>query len=188
MFTCCACGKIIEMDKLITDYEFQLVEPGCTPGAAHYGVQVVLPGDISAVFPYLNAILDDTWYDHENRILIGGENGQKYAFRAYEIRVAGVTNQLQAQRTVSEVVDKVNRVWQERNSITPCFAERRLPTVIDIYQLLPRTNCKKCDYTTCLAYAADLRNGITQLEHCLPLSQSSYAKNKDHLLNLLSSG
>ena len=176
------------MDKLITDYEFQLAEPACAPGSGRYGVQIFLPNDISDVLPYLNAVLDDTWYDHENRVLIGAENSQRYAFRPNEIRIAGIADPLQAQQTVSAVVETVNRVWRERDKITPRFTERKLPSVIDIFNLLPRTNCQKCGYATCLAYAADLREGKTLLEQCLPLSEPEYARNKERILSLFSSG
>ena len=175
------------MDKLIADYDFQLDEAPCAPGWALYSVQIILPGDISAVFPYLNAVLDDTLYDHENHILIGSEDDRRFAFRSNEIRVAGVADYAQARQVAGEVVDRVNRVWQERANIMPNFAERKLPTVIDIYQILPKTNCKQCGYATCLAYADDLRNGIAQLEQCLPLSEPECAENRGHMLSLLSS-
>jgi len=176
------------MDKLITDYQFQLNEPPCVPGAVVYSVQIILPDDISAVFPYLNAVLDDTWYDHENQTLIGSENGRRHAFRSNEIKVAGVNDHAQAKQIAIETVDKVNTVWQERANINPIFVERKLPTVIDIYQLLPGTNCKQCGYLTCLAYAAELRNGIVRLEQCPPLLQPEYAEKKERLSKLLLSG
>ena len=160
-------------------------EAPCAPGSGFFSVQVTLPNDISAVFPYLNAVFEDTLYDRENQILIGSENGRSHAFRPNEIKVAGVADYAQACQVAVEVVDRVNTVWQERASITPSYVERKLPTVIEIYQLLPKTNCKECGYLTCLAYAADLRNGITQLEQCPLLSQSEYAENRDQLLNLL---
>ncbi len=174
------------MDELITDYEYQLDELPCTPGVTVYSVQIILPSDISAVFPYLNAVLEDTWYDHENRILIGSENGWRHAFRSNEIKVAGVTEYTQAGQIASEVVDRVNKVWQQQASITPSFAERKLPTVIEVYQLLPKTNCKKCGYVTCLAYAADLRNSTVGLEQCPTLLQPEYTENKDRLFGLFS--
>ena len=74
----------------------------------------------------------------------------------------------------------MNRIWQERNSITPSFAERRLPKVLDIFKLLPGNNCKECGYATCMAYAADLRQGSTQLEQCPTLS----AENRERILRL----
>ena len=175
------------MDKLIEDYEIQLVEPGCMPGAARWGAQVSLTSDISTVFPYLNAIWDNAWYDHDNKVLIWGEQGQKYAFRPDEIRVSQVRDPLHARLIISELVDKVNRIWQERGSITPRFTERKLPAVIDIFKLLPGTNCKQCGYPTCMAFSADLRKGAVQLEQCPALSQPEYAENREKLLNLISS-
>ena len=175
------------IEKLIKDYEVKLVEPECAPGSARFGAQVVLADDISAVFPYLNATLNDVWYDHENKVLIWGEPGQKYALRPNEIRVAQIQIPLNAQAVVADVVERINRVWQERDSITPRFTERKLPTVIDILKLLPRTNCRQCGYPACMAYCADLRKGGAQLEQCLPLLQSEYAENRQKIMNLFSS-
>jgi len=169
---------MVLMDKLINDYEFQLDEPPCAPGVAVYSVQIILPDDISAVFPYLNAVLEETLYDNENCVLIGSENRRRFAFRAKEIKVAGVANYEQAQELAVEVVNRVNSVWQGRDDITPCYSERKLPTVIDIFKILPKTNCKECGYMTCLAYAADLRDGAAVLEQCPALSQPEYGKDR----------
>ena len=170
--------------KLIADYEIQLVEPGCAPGAGRWGAQVNLNNDISAVFPYLNAILNNAWYDHQNRVLIWGEQGQRYAFRPDQILVARVQDQRHARQIVRDITDKVNDIWQERDNITPCFTEKKLPSLIDIFKLLPRTNCKQCGYLTCMAYAADLRQGMVDLEECLPLAQPGYAGNREKISGL----
>ncbi len=171
-------------DKLIADYEIQLVEPGCVSGAGRWGAQVNLNNDISAVFPYLNAILHNAWYDHQNRVLIWGEQEQRYAFRPDEILVARVQDQQHARQIVRDITDKVNDIWQERDNITPRFTERELPSVIDIFKLLPRTNCKQCGYLTCMAYAADLRQGAVPLEECPPLAQPEFAENKEKISGL----
>ena len=174
-------------NKLITDYRFELVEDHHSPGSGRYGVRVMLSADISASFPYLNTVLDDTLYDHENGILIGISNGQGYAFRPHEIRVGMVTDPSKASSIVDGVVELVNRVWKEHDSIIPSFRERKLPTVYDIYKLLPGTNCKECGYATCLAFAADIRNGETLLERCPLLSQPEYAGNKEQIVALFPS-
>ena len=175
------------MDKIIGDYNIQLVEPACGAGSGRWGALVTPDNDISAVFPYLNAILDNARYDHENQVLIWAEPEQKYALRPYEIRVAEVHEPQQVQQIVSELVERINRVWQERSNITPRLTERKLPAVIDIFKLLPQTNCKQCGYPTCMAYAADLSKGMVQLEQCLPLSQAEYTGKKERLLTLISS-
>jgi ArsR family metal-binding transcriptional regulator len=179
---------VISPNKLITDYQFELIEDHHSPGSGRYGVRVMLPADISASFPYLNAVLDDTLYDHENCILIGTNNRRRYAFRPHEIHLGMVADPSNVSTIVNEVVELVNRIWGEREHIEPSFRERKRPAVYDIFKLLPRTNCKECGYPTCLAFAADLRIGTVPLEQCPLLSKPEYAGNREQIIALLSSG
>jgi ArsR family metal-binding transcriptional regulator len=177
-----------DVRKLINDYYFELVEDHHSPGSGRYGVRVSLPADISASFPYLNAVLEDTIYDHENSILIGASNKQRYAFRPHEINLGMVRDPADAASIVDAAVELVNRVWQERNNIMPSFVERKLPPVYELYRLLPRTNCKKCGYPTCLAFAAEIRTGAVPLEQCPLLSQPEYSDSRKQLVALLLPG
>jgi len=174
-------------NKLITDYRFELIEDHHHPGSGRYGVRVILPDDISASFAYLNTVLDDTIYDHGNSILIGTNNRRRYAFRSHEIHIGMVKDSSEAPFIVDEVVELFNRVWKEHELITPSLRERKLPTVYDIYKLLPRTNCKECGYPTCLACAADIRNGVISLEGCLLLAKPEYQQNREQIVALFSS-
>ncbi len=161
-----------------------MIEPGCVPGSGRWGAQVSLASDISAVFPYLNAVLDDVQYDHDNKILIWGEKGQRYALRPTEIRVAKVDDLQEAQRIVAGVVERINRIWQERDNITPRYTEKKRPAVLAVFKLLPQTNCRECGYPTCMAFAAALARGTVQLKWCPPLSQPRYAEKKAKLSEL----
>ena len=174
-------------NKLITDYRFELIEDHHSPGSGRYGVRVILPADISASFPYLNTVLDDALYDHGNSILIGVNNRRRYAFRPHEIQAGMVTDPSKASSIVDEAVGLVNRVWEEHEGITPSFRERKLPTVYEIYKLLPGTNCRECGYSTCLACAADIRNGVITLERCTLLLKAEYTQNREQIRNLFSS-
>jgi ArsR family metal-binding transcriptional regulator len=178
---------VSSLNKLITDYRFELVEDHHSPGSGRYGVRVILPADISPSFAYLNTVLDDTLYDHENNILIGTNNRRRYAFRPHEIHVGMVKDSSEAPKIVDEIIELVNRVWKEREHITPSLRERKLPTVYDVYRLLPGTNCKECGYPTCLACAADIRNGVISLEGCPLLSKPEYKQNRERIRNLFSS-
>jgi ArsR family metal-binding transcriptional regulator len=175
-------------NELITDYRYELVEDHHHPGSGNYGLRVLLPADISASFPYLNSVLDDAIFDRENNILIGASNRRRYAFRPHEIQAGMVVDPSQAPSAAAEVVGMVNRVWSERESITPSFRERARPPVYEIYKLLPGTNCRECGYATCLACAADIRNGVISLEGCPLLSRPEYVTNKERILALFASG
>lgn len=174
-------------NRLITDYRFELVEDHHHPGSGRYGVRVILPVDISTSFPYLNAVLNDTLYDHENSILIGTNNRRRYACRPHEIQAGMVKDPSEAPKIADEVVELVNRVWMKREHIAPSLKERKLPTVYDIYKLLPGTNCKECGYPTCLACAVDIRNGVISLEGCPLLAKPEYKQNREQIRTLFSS-
>jgi len=175
------------MEEFISSYLFELVEDHHHPGSGRYGVRVSVSEDISACFPYLNAVLDDTLFDHDNNVLIGIYDHRRYAFRPHEIQVGMVEEPSEASSIVEKAVALVNRVWKEHENITPSFRVRKLPTVYDIYKLLPGTNCKECGYSTCLACAADIRNGIISLDRCSLLSKPEYSQNREQICALLSS-
>jgi len=161
-------------EELINHYEYELAEAPCAPGSGRYSVRIILSDDISPVFPYLNSVLEETYYDRENKVLIGRDKQRQYAFREKDIRVAGINEASQAPEAVRKAVTTVNRIWQERATITPNFAERKLPTAMDIYKHLPKTNCRQCSYATCLVFASELRIGKCMLEQCPPLFQPEY--------------
>ena len=52
---------------------------------------------------------------------------------------------------------------------------------IDVYKLLPRTNCKECGEENCMAFATKLVNREVVLDQCLPLVEK---KNKTNYLRL----
>ncbi|MCW3977971.1 MAG: acetyl-CoA decarbonylase/synthase complex subunit gamma [Candidatus Bathyarchaeota archaeon] len=57
---------------------------------------------------------------------------------------------------------------------------------IDVYMLLPRTNCKKCGQENCMAFATKLVNRELALELCTPLlEEKQYAKAYRKLWDLL---
>jgi len=51
-----------------------------------------------------------------------------------------------------------------------------VPTAIEIFKHLPKTNCGKCGLATCLAFAMQLANGKAKLESCPFVSEEGRAK------------
>lgn len=50
----------------------------------------------------------------------------------------------------------LNRTWARREKIQPRLEGRRVPQPLDVYELLPRTNCRACGEATCMAFAFGL--------------------------------
>jgi len=56
---------------------------------------------------------------------------------------------------------------------------------IQVYQLLPGTNCKECGETNCMAFAAKLVNREATLEECKPLLEEKYKSSYEKLWSLI---
>ena len=57
---------------------------------------------------------------------------------------------------------------------------------LDVYKLLPRTNCKKCGEENCMAFATKVVNREILLESCTPLlEEGKYKKNYQKLWDIL---
>jgi len=58
---------------------------------------------------------------------------------------------------------------------------------IDVYKLLPKTNCKECGEKNCIAFATKLVSRETSLENCPPLLTEEQKKAYKQLMELLKS-
>ena len=56
---------------------------------------------------------------------------------------------------------------------------------IEVYMLLPKTNCKKCGEENCMAFAVKLVNRETDLEKCIELQKEEYKESRVKLEEML---
>jgi len=61
----------------------------------------------------------------------------------------------------------------------------RRPGPMEIYKLLPRTNCKACGQPTCFIFASKMVLAQVTLEDCPLLRESQYAEQLARLAELL---
>jgi ArsR family metal-binding transcriptional regulator len=157
---------------LIEGFDIEMVSPACHPGAEQWNAQAHLNTDIRDVLPYLNARFEEAQYDHKAQVLLLKRNGKKSAFRPNLISTAPVFDREEGQQFLTELIALVNETWRDRHSLEPSYERKELPTVMEIYRQLPRTNCKECGYPTCMAFAAAVRDSKVDLD-CCPLTHSS---------------
>jgi ArsR family metal-binding transcriptional regulator len=173
-------------ESLIRRFDLEMVSPPCVPGSEHWSGEARLDTDITEVLPYLNTCFPEASYDRAAQVLLMKWEGKKCAFRPRLISVAPVRDREEASRRLDELAGLVNETWRNRNSIEPSYTQKTMPTVMELYRLLPRTNCKKCGYVTCMAFSADLREGKIELSCCPELSLEGHARNREALEALLS--
>lgn len=106
-----------------------------------------------------------------------------YSDKVYITQVVDTTEGLELFVALKEAV---NTVWEKRVELTAVTAKKRAPRHLDIWELLPRTNCGQCDETTCLAFAVAVLQQKRLVTECLHLqSDSSFADRKATLEAML---
>ncbi len=66
-----------------------------------------------------------------------------------------------------------------------CSVTRKNVSPLDVYRLLPQTNCTSCGERNCLAFATRVANLEIGVEKCSPLVKEEYANTHDRLKKLL---
>ena len=169
---------------LIEDYDFELSTPSCDLSSAVYALKVSLPVDITRALPFINATLKKTEFLPNLPALLWNENTRKYVLRAREIAVSNIADRDEGKEVASEIVERINTVWDNREDVEPSYATTEKPKVLDVFRLLPRTNCGGCGVPSCMAYAAKLAEGKKSLSDCPPLCDAECAGNLASLREL----
>jgi ArsR family metal-binding transcriptional regulator len=68
------------------------------------------------------------------------------------------------------VRDLLNQCWAHRDTILPVTTVRSAPRPLDVWSLLPQTNCKQCGEATCMAFAFALLLNKQAPDTCPPLA------------------
>jgi ArsR family metal-binding transcriptional regulator len=72
--------------------------------------------------------------------------------------------------------DAINATWEHRHALKPVTQRRLPPGPLDVYPVLPQTNCKQCGEATCMAFAVGLLQQRRQPGECLPLNDPVFTE------------
>jgi ArsR family metal-binding transcriptional regulator len=161
---------------LIEDYKVEVTTPACDLESPIYMANVTLPVDISEALPYVNAKVDKAEYLPSVPAMVFRLDGRKYALRAREIAISNVSDKPEGAKLARGIVDKINAIWEDRDSIEPSYGSWSKPKVLDILRLLPQTNCKDCGVPTCMAFATKLSEDKASLEECPRMGEGESAE------------
>jgi DNA-binding CsgD family transcriptional regulator/ArsR family metal-binding transcriptional regulator len=138
--------------------EFTLSRSGVLT-TRYSGAYFRLKGDLRFLFPYINASITDTRYHDRPEYLQFFFEGIKCSLYPTELIAASFTDKPSALSFFDRFIDFVDDLNRRRDVIQPDYRRYSPPSVIDILKLLPKSNCRGCGYSTCIAFAAALRNG-----------------------------
>jgi ArsR family metal-binding transcriptional regulator len=87
-----------------------------------------------------------------------------------KIYITQVKDSQEGLELLAALVEAINATWEHRAELVAVTAARRAPRWLDLWTLLPQTNCKQCGEATCMAFAAALLQQTRLLNECLPLA------------------
>ena len=170
---------------LIEKYQLRVISPPCDPGSERWTATAMLEADITEALPYLNARLRGAIYDHAVPVLVATMGGHRVSFRPLEFAVSNLEDRGDAQVVVERIIEMVNSTWSQRDRIEPSLRRREPLKAMEVFKLLPRSNCKVCGYPTCFTFAAAVTANQATIEACQPLMTADYASQRDSLLALV---
>jgi ArsR family metal-binding transcriptional regulator len=135
--------------------------------------KIIVIGDPSRklddVLPYLANLPNVISYNPESSTLtLRRQPGfiSLYSEKAYITKVKDTEEGLELFKAL---VDAINATWDHREELVAMTAMKHAPRPLDIWTLLPQTNCKKCGEATCMAFACNLLLQERELDECTAL-------------------
>lgn len=157
----------------------------CIADPSKNRIIVELSDDISVIFPYLNAVYPYISFNPgANAVTV--RRGERlltfYPRTAIFAKVDGVEDAVAQLEWFRKLCLET---WERRHTITPSFQPKSMLGPLDIYRLLPQSNCKRCGEATCMAFAVALLQGRRTLQECPPLHEPARAEAHRRLAELL---
>ena len=141
--------------------------------------------EIQEVFPYLNAVLKDCIYNHPANTLTIRKDQRLITLHALHITLAKIEDEKEADDILRWLKGLLNETHEKRDQIEPDYSMVAELKALDIFKLLPGTNCKKCEEPSCLAFAVKLVGRDIEIIKCDPLFSEKYQAKRNVLFDLL---
>jgi ArsR family metal-binding transcriptional regulator len=168
------------------DYDLHLEAPACEPGAEYWNATARFKDDLSEAFPYLNAQWKNVIYSPGANQLTYQLENRAVALKPHEITISNLPDRDTATIEMEKVIAEINRIWMDRENLTPLYTARKRLVAMEVYQLLPQTNCKLCGRPGCFAFASQITVGEADVRACTPLfDEDRYSEKRQALLDML---
>ncbi len=144
--------------------------------AGTYGAEFEMEGDLSSLFPYINAVAKGAQFYDKPVFIKFFLDDHLCAFYPDKGAFAPASDLAEAVAFLDRLIDYVLDIDFRKGDIRPNLRKYKPISAVDIFKLLPGSNCKYCGYATCLAYAAALSRQQASLINCPHLARPAEAK------------
>jgi ArsR family metal-binding transcriptional regulator len=97
-------------------------------------------------------------------------NHASLLFHSDKVCITKVLDTKEGLELFRALVNAINATWDHQEELVAMTIRKHASRLLDIWTLLPQTNCKKRGEATCMAFTCDLLLNDRDLEDCSPLN------------------
>jgi ArsR family metal-binding transcriptional regulator len=166
---------------LLTGYREEISRPTCNNTFQSLHCIAHLDEDIGEALPYLNAVLGGDTYIKNPPSVTFKSQGKLITVHSRKIAVNALKDEAEAHSILEWLKKEVNDAWEHRETIVPKYDGKSKPHILEIYKLLPKSNCRKCGQPTCMMFASLATEGIKGYGDCPEMTKDSVNRLQDYL-------
>jgi DNA-binding CsgD family transcriptional regulator/ArsR family metal-binding transcriptional regulator len=119
-----------------------------------YGAKFSLQKNIALLFPYINAVVEGAEYSTTPEFIRFIHDGHLCLLYGHEGAFTPVADYAGATDFLQLLLDFLENIRTRTEEIVPDHRSYSPTSPVDVLKLLPKSNCHKCGYPSCLAFAA----------------------------------
>ena len=166
---------------LLRGYREEISRPECNNTFQSLHCIAHLDEDIGEALPYLNAVLGGDIYIKEPPSVTFKTQGKLITVHPRKIAVNALKDEAEARHIIEWLKNEVNDAWANRDKIVPKYDGKSKPHILEIYKLLPKSNCRKCGQPTCMMFASLASEGIKGCGDCPEMTGDNVKRLQDYL-------
>ena len=151
---------------LLETYTLKIFKSKCRSMEKGVHCFAFLDQDVSDALPYLNSVLGGFEYITDPPSVTFKAHGKLITVHGKKIAVNALKNRIEAEKIIEWLKNEINSAWENKCRIAPSYSSMPKPKLIEILKLLPKTNCKKCNESTCMIFAIRVAEGAKGPEEC----------------------
>ena len=128
---------------------------------------------LDEVLPYLATLPNVIAYNPQASALTLRRQPGLITLGQERVSITQVTDTDEGLELLAALVEAINATWDHRHELVAATGARRAPRPLDIWALLPQSNCRECGEATCMAFAVGLVQGKRKPAECPPLQVES---------------
>ncbi|MBF0552290.1 MAG: hypothetical protein HQK60_17365 [Deltaproteobacteria bacterium] len=134
---------------------------------AVWAVDFRLDAEVTPLFPFINGLTGSATFFEDPPFIRFLLDGFVCGLKPNSGVAAPFVDRAQALEFLERLIAFLNDIDVRKDTLEPNYRRwNPVVPVLDIFRLLPRTNCRTCGYASCLAFAAALSKQKTGPDRC----------------------